>query len=168
MKPPRISAAELSLSLYRVNVASIVDKYVGETEKNLRRIFDAADASDCVLLFDEADAIFTTRIRVQTSTDRYSNTNVNFLLQKLDIEAEGLQLLELRSRKTDSQFERILLGLNENRLKVMIMEDAFGLRTELRFRGIERNLPLDDSLFTFVPPPGVDLIGDVPDDERGL
>ena len=45
-------------------------------------------------------------------------------------EAEGLQLLELRSRKTDSQFERILLGLNENRLKVMIMEDAFGLRTE--------------------------------------
>ena len=83
-------------------------------------------------------------------------------------EAEGLQLLELRSRKTDSQFERILLGLNENRLKVMIMEDAFGLRTELRFRGIERNLPLDDSLFTFVPPPGVDLIGDVPDDERGL
>ncbi|NNJ66136.1 MAG: hypothetical protein HKP16_11235 [Xanthomonadales bacterium] len=48
------------------------------------------------------------------------------------------------------------------------MEDAFGLRTELRFRGIERNLPLDDSLFTFVPPAGVDLIGNVPDDERGL
>jgi len=83
-------------------------------------------------------------------------------------EAEGMKLLELRSRRADSEFERILLGLNENRLEVMIMEDAFGLRTELRFHGIERNLPLDDSLFTFVPPAGVDLIGDVPDDARGL
>jgi outer membrane lipoprotein carrier protein len=83
-------------------------------------------------------------------------------------EAEGMKLLELRSRRADSEFERILLGLNENRLEVMIMEDAFGLRTELRFHGIERNLPLDDSLFTFVPPAGVDLIGDVPDDAQGL
>jgi outer membrane lipoprotein carrier protein len=74
----------------------------------------------------------------------------------------------LRSRKTASEFERILLGLNGNRLELMIMEDAFGLRTELRFRDIERNPPLDESLFTFVPPAGADLIGDVPESDRGL
>ena len=83
-------------------------------------------------------------------------------------EAWGLQLLELRSRKTASEFERILLGLDGNRLELMIMEDAFGLRTELRFRDIERNPPLDESLFTFVPPAGADLIGDVPESDRGL
>jgi outer membrane lipoprotein carrier protein len=82
-------------------------------------------------------------------------------------ETWGLQLLELRSRKTESEFERILLGLNEDRLELMIMEDTFGLRTELRFSDIERNLPLDESLFTFVPPAGADLIGEVPDASQG-
>ncbi len=76
-------------------------------------------------------------------------------------EAWGLQLLELRSLEQESEFERILLGLRENRLELMIMEDAFGLRTELRFRDIERNPQLDESLFSFQPPAGVDLIGDV-------
>jgi outer membrane lipoprotein carrier protein len=82
-------------------------------------------------------------------------------------EAWGLQLLELRSRKTESEFERILLGLNQNRLELMIMEDAFGLRTELRFSDIERNSPLDESLFNFVPPAEADVIGEIPDDARG-
>lgn len=76
-------------------------------------------------------------------------------------EAWDLQLLELRSLSQESEFERILLGLRENRLELMIMEDAFGLRTELRFRDIERNPQLDESLFSFQPPAGVDLIGDV-------
>ena len=58
-------------------------------------------------------------------------------------------------------FERILLGLRDGRLELMIMEDAFGLRTELRFRDMERNPQLDESLFSFEPPAGVDLIGDV-------
>ena len=78
-------------------------------------------------------------------------------------DAWGLQLLELRSKEAESEFERILLGLQENRLELMIMEDAFGLRTELRFRDIERNLPLDEALFSFVPPEGVDLIGNIAD-----
>ena len=82
-------------------------------------------------------------------------------------EAWGLLLLELRSMDAESEFERILLGLRNNQLELMVMEDAFGLRTELRFRDIRRNVPLDDSLFSFEPPPGVDLIGDLPEGDRG-
>lgn len=82
-------------------------------------------------------------------------------------ESEGLNLLELRSLDIESEFERILLGLRDDRLELMVMEDAFGLRTELRFRNIRRNPSLDESLFTFRPPPGADLIGDVPDAGRG-
>jgi outer membrane lipoprotein carrier protein len=82
-------------------------------------------------------------------------------------EASDLQLLELRSLDRESQFERILLGLRADRLELMVMEDAFGLRTELRFRDLRRNPQLDESLFRFQPPPGVDLIGDVPEGSRG-
>ena len=76
-------------------------------------------------------------------------------------EAWDLQLLELRSRSAESDFERILLGLRDGGLHLMIMEDAFGLRTELRFHDVQRNPALDGSLFTFEPPDGVDVIGDV-------
>ena len=75
-------------------------------------------------------------------------------------DAAGLQLLELRSRSMESDFERILLGLRDNALELMIMEDAFGLRTELRFGMIERNPALDEELFIFEPPAGVDVLGD--------
>lgn len=76
-------------------------------------------------------------------------------------DAEGMQLLELRARSAETDFERILLGLRANGLELMIMEDTFGLRTELRFHEVRRNPPLDASLFSFEPPAGVDLIGDV-------
>ena len=75
-------------------------------------------------------------------------------------DASGLQLLELRSRDRESGFERILLGLRNGILALMIMEDAFGLRTELRFEEIRRNPALDEALFRFQPPAGVDLLGD--------
>ena len=68
-------------------------------------------------------------------------------------------LLELRSRSRDAEFERILLGLSGDVLVLMILEDAFGLRTEIRFDSVETNLTLDASLFEFTPPPGVDVIG---------
>lgn len=76
-------------------------------------------------------------------------------------EASDLQLLELRARSAESDFERILLGLRNAGLELMIMEDAFGLRTELRFQEVQRNPVLDEKLFTFEPPDGVDVIGDV-------
>jgi outer membrane lipoprotein carrier protein len=73
----------------------------------------------------------------------------------------GLQLLELRSHNPESEFERILLGLNKGELLLMAMEDAFGLRTEIRFREIQRNPPLNEKLFQFTPPEGVDVIGNL-------
>lgn len=71
------------------------------------------------------------------------------------------QLLELRSRSAESDFERILLGLNEDSLQLMVMEDAFGLRTEINFIGVERNPELEPGLFTFVPPDSADVIGEI-------
>ncbi len=76
-------------------------------------------------------------------------------------EADGVLLLELRSRDTDSEFERILLGLHDDSLSLLVMEDAFGLRTEVRFEQIQRNPPLDSSLFTFQPPESADVIGEI-------
>jgi outer membrane lipoprotein carrier protein len=76
-------------------------------------------------------------------------------------DASGLQLLELRARSAESDFERILLGLRDAGLELMIMEDAFGLRTELRFQEVKRNPVIDPELFSFEPPDGVDVIGDV-------
>ncbi len=75
-------------------------------------------------------------------------------------EAWELKLLELRARSGEAEFERILLGLRDGKLWLMIVEDTFGLRTELQFRDPQRNLPLDAGLFRFEPPPGVDVIGD--------
>jgi len=72
------------------------------------------------------------------------------------------QLLELRSRSMETQFERFLLGMNNDEPTLIIMEDAFGLRTEIRFSDLERNIELEDSLFQFTPPPGADVIGMLP------
>jgi len=76
-------------------------------------------------------------------------------------DAFELQLLELRARSADTDFERVLLGLRDDTLMLMILEDAFGLRTEIRFHDVQRNPVLDASLFSFEPPGGVDVIGDV-------
>ena len=73
-------ALELSHDLYRVDLSRIVSKYVGETEKNLARVFDAADAGGAVLLFDEADALFGKRSEVKDSHDRYANLEIAYLL----------------------------------------------------------------------------------------
>ena len=74
---------------------------------------------------------------------------------------DGLYYIELRSRSAETEFERVLLGLRNDVLELMIMEDAFGLRTELRFFDVVRNPELDQALFSFVPPEGADVIGDV-------
>ncbi len=74
-------------------------------------------------------------------------------------DVDGLQLLELRSRSEESEFERVLLGLAEGRLDMLAMEDAFGLRTEIRFYRLQRNPVLNDELFEFTAPEGTDVIG---------
>ena len=70
--------------LYRVNLKEVVSKYIGETEKNLQRIFAAAEANNAILFFDEADALFGKRSEVKDSHDRYANIEIGFLLQQLE------------------------------------------------------------------------------------
>ena len=77
-------AGELSIPLYQVNLSSIVDKYIGETEKNLEKAFQFAEKTDSVLFFDEADALFGTRSEVHDSKDRYANTEISYLLQRIE------------------------------------------------------------------------------------
>jgi hypothetical protein len=87
-----VLANDLQLDLYRIDLASVVSKYIGETEKNLRRVFDAAEQSAAVLLFDEADALFGKRSEVKDSHDRYANIEVSYLLQQME-SYRGLAIL---------------------------------------------------------------------------
>jgi len=88
----RVVATELDLDLYRVDLAQTVSKYIGETEKNLAQIFDAADAGAAILVFDEADAIFGKRSEVKNANDRFANIEVAYLLQRLE-SYRGLAIL---------------------------------------------------------------------------
>jgi hypothetical protein len=103
-----VVAADLGLDLYVVQLSSIVDKYVGETEKNLERIFTEADRTDAVLLFDEADAVFGKRSEVKDSHDRYANLESAYLLQRLE-SFGGIALLTTNLRANiDEAFTRRL------------------------------------------------------------
>ena len=87
-----VLASELRLDLYRIDLSQVVSKYIGETEKNLRRVFDAAEEGGAVLLFDEADALFGKRSEVKDSHDRYANIEVSYLLQRMEA-YRGLAIL---------------------------------------------------------------------------
>jgi hypothetical protein len=87
-----VLATELRLDLYRIDLSTVVSKYIGETEKNLRRVFDAAEDGGSVLLFDEADALFGKRSEVKDSHDRYANVEVSYLLQRMEA-YRGLAIL---------------------------------------------------------------------------
>jgi ATPase family protein associated with various cellular activities (AAA)/winged helix domain-containing protein len=103
-----ILAAHLRLDLQRIDLASVVSKYIGETEKNLRRVFDAAERSGAILFFDEADALFGTRTQVRDSHDRYANLEINYLLQRME-DYVGLAILATnRGAALDSAFLRRL------------------------------------------------------------
>ncbi|MGW7439136.1 ATP-binding protein [Streptomyces sp. NPDC054849] len=103
-----VVAGELGLDLYVVDLSSVVDKYVGETEKNLERIFSEADRTDAVLLFDEADAVFGKRSRVQGGNDRYANLESAYLLQRLE-SFDGIAVLTTNLRaNVDEAFTRRL------------------------------------------------------------
>jgi hypothetical protein len=92
-----ILARELHLDLYRIDLSAVVSKYIGETEKNMRRVFDAAEEGGAVLLFDEADALFGKRSEVKDSHDRYANLEVSYLLQRMEA-YRGLAILTTNFR----------------------------------------------------------------------
>jgi SpoVK/Ycf46/Vps4 family AAA+-type ATPase len=103
-----VIASELALPLYTVNVSQVVSKWIGETEKNLQRIFDEARAGRCVLLFDEADMLFSKRTEVQRSVDRYANMEVGLLLQLVE-NHPGLAILTTNLKDSiDVAFQRRL------------------------------------------------------------
>ena len=87
-----VLANDLKLDLYRIDLSAVVSKYIGETEKNLRQVFDAAECGGAILLFDEADALFGKRSEVKDSHDRYANIEVDYLLQRLEA-FSGLAIL---------------------------------------------------------------------------
>ena len=101
-------AHDLDLDLLHVDLSQVVDKYLGETEKRLARLFDAAEDGGMVLLFDEADALFGKRSQVKDSHDRYANVEVGYLLQRLESFA-GLAVLTTNARSAlDRAFTRRL------------------------------------------------------------
>ena len=103
-----ILAKDLGLDIYQVDISLVVSKYIGETEKNLSRVFDEAQASNAILFFDEADALFGKRSDVKDAHDRYANIEVNYLLQRVE-EYEGVIILSSNlSKNIDKAFVRRL------------------------------------------------------------
>jgi hypothetical protein len=103
-----VLASELDLDLYRIDLAGVVSKYIGETERNLRRVFDAAEEGGALLMFDEADALFGKRSEVKDSHDRYANIEVNYLLARIE-DYRGVAILATNQRHAlDEAFLRRL------------------------------------------------------------
>jgi hypothetical protein len=99
-------AHTLGMALYRIDLAGVVSKYIGETEKNLRAVFDEADRASAVLLFDEADALFGKRSEVKDAHDRYANIEINYLLQRIE-QFDGIAILTTnKPAHLDDAFQR--------------------------------------------------------------
>jgi ATPases of the AAA+ class len=102
----RLLAASLKMDIYRLDLSSVINKFIGETEKNLNQIFSRAEELDVILLIDEGDALLTQRTSVQTSNDRYANLETNYLLQRLE-SFEGILIVTTNaSDRIDSAFQR--------------------------------------------------------------
>jgi hypothetical protein len=103
-----VLAHDLGLDLYRIDLSAVVSKYIGETEKNLKQVFDAAEEGGVLLLFDEADALFGKRSEVRDSHDRYANIEVGYLLQRMEA-YQGLAILTTNLKSAlDTSFQRRL------------------------------------------------------------
>jgi hypothetical protein len=104
----KVLARDLKLDLYRIDLSAVVSKYIGETEKNLKRVFDAAEEGGALLLFDEADALFGKRGEINDSRDRYANIEVGYLLQRMEA-YQGLAILTTNLKTSiDRAFQRRL------------------------------------------------------------
>ena len=131
-----VLAGELQLDLYRIDLSAVVSKYIGETEKNLRRVFDAAEESGAILLFDEADALFGKRSEVKDSHDRYANIEVSYLLQRMEA-YRGLAILTTNLKASlDTAFQRRLrfvvqFPFPDQPMRESIWRSAFPSRTPL-------------------------------------
>jgi ATP-dependent 26S proteasome regulatory subunit len=119
-----VIAKELGLDLYKIDLSTIVSKYIGETEKNMERIFSEAESSNAILFFDEADALFGKRSEVRDSHDRYANIEISYLLQRMEI-YDGVTILatNLRSNLDESFTRRLQFAV-----EFPFPEDTYRLR----------------------------------------
>jgi len=135
-----VIANDLRLHLYRIDLSAVVNKYIGETEKNLRRVFDAAEDSSAILFFDEADALFGKRSEVKDSHDRYANLEISYLLQRIEA-YRGLAILTTNMKASlDHAFLRRL------RFLVGFPFPAAGEREEIWRRAFPPQTPLHPKL----------------------
>ena len=135
-----VIANELKLDLFRIDISAVVSKYIGETEKNLRKLFDAAEDSGAILFFDEADALFGKRSEVKDSHDRYANIEINYLLQRME-SYRGLAILATNMKSAlDKAFVRRL------RFIVDFPFPDVEQRKEIWGKVFPSNTPIDDSL----------------------
>jgi hypothetical protein len=138
-----IIANDLCLNLYRIDLSAVVSKYIGETEKNLRRLFDAAEDGGAILFFDEADALFGKRSQVRDSHDRYANIEVNYLLQRMEA-YRGLAILatNMRSSLDDAFTRRIRFIVNfpvpEHEDRLRIWQKVFPPQTPVERLDLDR------------------------------
>jgi SpoVK/Ycf46/Vps4 family AAA+-type ATPase len=103
-----VMAAELGLDMYKIDLSTVISKYIGETEKNLERIFSEAESSNAILFFDEADSIFGKRSEVKDAHDRYANIEISYLLQRMEA-YDGITILATNLRANlDDAFTRRL------------------------------------------------------------
>jgi hypothetical protein len=145
-----VLAIKLDLPMYRIDLSQVVNKYIGETEKNLKRVFDAADVSDMILFFDEADSLFGRRTEVSDAHDRYANLEISYLLERME-RFKGLAILATnRKNDLDEAFLRRLryvidfplpdAGERKRIWQQVVPEYADG--SELEFDFLARQFPL--------------------------
>jgi len=151
----QVIAGDLGLPLYRINLAHIISKYIGETTKNINAIFDEAKSSNVILFFDEADALFSKRTEVKSSNDRHANTESSYLLQKIE-EYPGISILTTNLANVfDEAFRR--------RINYMInihMPDA-NQRLEIWKKCIPPKAPLSDDVDLKLLATGLEFSGSV-------
>ena len=149
-----IIASDLALDLYKIDLSMIVSKYVGETEKNLNKIFEKAENSNAILFFDEADALFGKRTELSSSHDRYSNIEVSYLLQKME-EHEGVVIMatNLIHNMDDAFLRRIHFSIEfpfpDSRSRKAIWEGIFPrklpIENDIDFDFLSSNFKLSGS-----------------------
>lgn len=139
-----ILAIELDLPMYRIDLSQVVNKYIGETEKNLKRLFDAADVSDIILFFDEADSLFGQRSEVKDAHDRYANLEISYLLERME-RFKGLAILATnRKNDLDEAFLRRLRYIIDFPLPDRVQ------RKEIWLQVIPKNVDSSDVDFDFL------------------
>jgi SpoVK/Ycf46/Vps4 family AAA+-type ATPase len=136
-----VIAGELGLDLFKIDLSTVVSKYIGETEKNLEKIFDEAKSSNAILFFDEADAIFGKRSEVKDAHDRYANIEVSYLLQRMEA-YDGVTILatNLRANLDDAFTRRLQFAVD---FPFPEVEDRLRIWTTLFPAGVPRETGID-------------------------